>query len=63
MRVAANVIVVAALYAAVAGCVSDAGTSTAEQPQGSGQLRYFGRPKIPDVVGSVDLFGRGMIWV
>jgi hypothetical protein len=37
---------VAALCAAVAGCVSDMGTPTADS-SGSNQLRYYGGPKYP----------------
>jgi hypothetical protein len=40
------VIAVAALCAAVAGCISDIGTATSEKSDGS-QLRYFGGPKSP----------------
>jgi hypothetical protein len=40
------VLAVAALCGAVAGCVSDMGTPTAENP-GSSQLRYYGGPKYP----------------
>jgi hypothetical protein len=37
---------VAALCAAVAGCVSDMGAPTAEN-SGGNQLRYYGGPKSP----------------
>jgi hypothetical protein len=40
------VLAVAALCAAVAGCVSDMGAPTAEN-SGSNQLRYYGGPKSP----------------
>jgi hypothetical protein len=40
------VLAVTALCAAVAGCVSDMGTPTAEN-SGSSQLRYYGGPKSP----------------
>jgi hypothetical protein len=40
------VLAVAALCAAVAGCVSDIGAPTAEN-SGSHQLRYYGGPKSP----------------
>jgi hypothetical protein len=40
------VIAVAALCAAVAGCISDIGAATSEKSDGS-QLRYFGGPKSP----------------
>jgi hypothetical protein len=39
------VLAVAALCAAVAGCVSDMGAPTADS--GNGQLRYYGGPKSP----------------
>jgi hypothetical protein len=41
------VIAVAALCAAVAGCISDLGASTSEKSDGGGQLRYYGGPKSP----------------
>jgi hypothetical protein len=40
------VLAVAALCAAVAGCVSDMGAPTAEN-SGNNQLRYYGGPKSP----------------
>jgi hypothetical protein len=40
------VLVIAALCATVAGCVSDMGAATADN-SGSGQLRYYGGPKYP----------------
>jgi hypothetical protein len=40
------VLVIAALCATVAGCVSDMGAPTAENSGGS-QLRYYGGPKYP----------------
>ena len=40
------VLAVAALCAAVAGCVSDMGAPAAEN-SGSSQLRYYGGPKSP----------------
>jgi hypothetical protein len=39
-------LVVAALCATVAGCVSDMGAPSAENPSG-GALRYYGGPKYP----------------
>jgi hypothetical protein len=41
-----GVLAVAALCAAVAGCVSDMATPTAEN-SGNNQLRYYGGPKSP----------------
>jgi hypothetical protein len=41
------VIVVVALCAAVAGCVSDIGATTSDKTDGNGQLRYYGGPKSP----------------
>jgi hypothetical protein len=41
-------IAVAALCAAVAGCISDIGATTSEKKaDGNGQLRYYGGPKSP----------------
>jgi hypothetical protein len=40
------VLAVAALCAAVAGCVSEMGKPTAEN-SGANQLRYYGGPKYP----------------
>jgi hypothetical protein len=41
------VIAVAALCAAVAGCISDIGAPTSEKSDGNGRLRYYGGPKSP----------------
>jgi hypothetical protein len=40
------VLAIAALCAAVAGCVSDLGAPTADN-SGGNQLRYYGGPKYP----------------
>jgi hypothetical protein len=41
------VIAVAALCAAVEGCISDIGAPTSEKSDGNGQSRYYGGPKSP----------------
>ncbi len=43
----ATFVAVAALCAAVAGCVSDMGAATSQTAGGSDQLRYYGGPKSP----------------
>jgi hypothetical protein len=40
-------VAVAALCAAVAGCISDIGATTSQTADGNGQLRYYGGPKSP----------------
>jgi hypothetical protein len=47
------VLAVAALCAAVAGCVSDMGAPAADN-SGSNQLRYYGGPKSPMWRGPVE---------
>jgi hypothetical protein len=42
-----NFIAVAALCAAVAGCISDIGATTSQTAGGNDQLRYYGGPKSP----------------
>jgi len=42
-----TVIAVAALCAAVAGCVSDIAATPSDKADGTGQLRYYGGPKSP----------------
>jgi hypothetical protein len=41
------VVAVAALCAAVAGCISDIEATTSQTADGNGQLRYYGGPKSP----------------
>jgi hypothetical protein len=38
---------VAALCAAVAGCISDMAAASPEKPDGTAQMRYYGGPKSP----------------
>jgi hypothetical protein len=40
-------VAVVALFAAVAGCISDIGATTSQTADGNGQLRYYGGPKSP----------------
>jgi hypothetical protein len=41
------VVAVAALCAAVTGCISDTAATTSAKADGNGQLRYYGGPKSP----------------
>jgi hypothetical protein len=41
------ILAVAALCAAVAGCIIDMGVASPEKPDRTAQLRYYGGPKSP----------------